>query len=78
LKRARETVVGSVPLLLLYGIDAHSSPQSGNAREGLQAVSHLLGFGIVFPGSLDTSGRFYSVELDPLSADEIEEEDIGT
>jgi hypothetical protein len=78
LKRAREAVVGSIPLLLLYGIDANSRPQSGNAREGLQAVSHLLGFGIVFPGSLDTSGRFYSVELDPLSADEIEEEDIGT
>lgn len=81
LKQAREAVLGPRPLLLLYPIDANSSPAptrpgKSPVRQGLNAADHLLGFGLVFPGSLATSGRFMSVVLDPLSADEIEMEDI--
>lgn len=77
LKAAREEYIGSVPLLLLYPIDKHSSPQrDSKVREPLNAVDNLLGFGIVFPGSEANAGRFISVVLDPLSADEIEQEDI--
>lgn len=77
LKAARARTLGPVPLLLLYPIEKVSAPErESSAREPLDAVDHLLGFGIVFPGSEENAGRFISVELDPLSADEIDEEDI--
>lgn len=60
-----------VPLLLIYPIESESAPRgSGMSRDGrptrtaLKAVGDLIGFGIVFPGSMDRSGGYYSVELD--------------
>lgn len=77
MKEARRQHLGQVPLLLLYPIDKQSAPQrESKARVALDAVDHLMGFGIVFPGSEDQSGRFISVQLEDLSADEIEEADI--
>lgn len=77
LKESRLNHLGQIPLLLLYPIDKQSAPQrESKARVALDAVNHLVGFGIVFPGSEDQSGRFISVPLEDLSADEIEEADI--
>ena len=77
LKEARLRHVGQIPLLLLYPIDKQSAPQrESKARVALGSVDHLMGFGIVFPGSDSQSGRFISVPLEDLSADEIEEADI--
>lgn len=70
-----------VPLLLLYPIEAESSPRgSGVSRDGrptriaLNAASDLIGFGIVFPGSLDRSGGWYSVELDVPTPEQLGDE----
>ena len=74
LKETRVQSVGQVPLLLLYPIDRHSTPQRESAvRTGLDAVFDILGYGIVFPGSVTEGGDFVSIELNPLSADEIDE-----
>lgn len=74
LKDARSTALGAeVPLLLLYPIDRTSTPQTaGGARVSLEAASDVLGYGVVFPGSVTEGGDYVSVELRPLSADEIE------
>lgn len=58
----------SVPLLLLYPINAKSEKQSG-VREDLDAVGDLIGLGIVFPGAPDQAGSYYAVELDPPEPD---------
>ncbi len=74
IKAARGEAVGQVPLLLLYPIDRTSEPQRRNGvRVSLDASFDILGYGIVFPGSLTEGGNFVSVDLRPLSADEIEE-----
>lgn len=66
------------PLLLIYPIDAESNPRSESSeRKKLDAVSDLIGIGIVFPGSKARSGEYYSVDLDVRSADE-EEDDAAT
>ncbi|MBW3196769.1 Z1 domain-containing protein [Marinobacter nauticus] len=77
LKIEREKQVGSKPLLLLYVIDKDSKPQSDGSktRSNLEAVSDILGYGVVFPGSKDASGNYFSVELDYVSGDEIEQID---
>lgn len=74
----------AVPLLLLYPIEAESQPKKGTSRDGrptriaLDAVGDLIGFGIVFPGSLDRSGGYYSVELDIPTPEQLEDdEDLG-
>ena len=74
LKAARIEAVGHVPLLLLYPIDRVSEPrrQTG-VRIPLDAAFDVLGLGIVFPGSTTEGADFVSVELRPLSADEIDE-----
>ncbi|WP_269933498.1 Z1 domain-containing protein [Aminobacter sp. HY435] len=74
LKTARSTALGAqVPLLLLYPIDRASAPQTaGGARVALDAATDVLGYGVVFPGSVTDGGDYVSVELRPLSADEIE------
>ena len=74
LKAARLERVGPVPLLLLYAIDRHSPPErKSDVRESLSAVHDVLGLGIVFPGSVTEGGNYVSVELQPVSAEEIAE-----
>ncbi|RVC43721.1 beta-1,4-mannanase [Mesorhizobium sp. M4A.F.Ca.ET.090.04.2.1] len=74
LKAVRAGVVGNVPLLLLYPIDRNSTPRKASGqRVALEAVGDLVGFGIVFPGSADGSGGYYSVRLEPPSADDLED-----
>ncbi len=81
LKAARLDAVGQVPLLLLYPIARDSRPErESKARVPLDAVHDVLGIGIVFPGSVTEGGNFVSVELQPLSAEEvaaIEEEEAA-
>lgn len=73
LKAARAQAVGDVPLLLLYPIDRASKPQrNSSVRVALDAASDVLGYGIVFPGSLTEGANYVSVELSPLSADQID------
>ena len=74
LKAARLRTIGQIPLLLLYPIDRTSSPQrESTVRTELNAAFDVLGYGIVFPGSLTEGANFVSLELRPLSADEIDE-----
>ena len=78
LKAARSAVIGDLPLLLLYPIDRTSSPQRESnlrtsLRTSLDASLDVLGYGIVFPGSVTEGGNFVSLQLNPLSADEIDE-----
>jgi len=74
----------AVPLLLLYPIQAESRPSSRNAsRDGaptrvpLHAVGDLMGIGIVFPGSLDRSGGYFSVELDIPTPEQLEDMEVS-
>ena len=72
-KAARIEAVGQVPLLLLYPIDRASKPRrKSNVRIPLDAAFDVLGLGMVFPGSATEGAKFVSVELRPLSVDEIE------
>ena len=78
MKEARSNVIGQIPLLLLYAIDKDSSPQrltSGkpSVRVPLDAGSNVLGYGVVFPGSVEEGSDYVSVQLKPLSADELDE-----
>lgn len=74
LKRARAAAIGDIPLLLLYPIDRNSQPaRDGGQRVPLGAIGDLIGIGIVFPGSADGAGRYVSVQLEPASADELDE-----
>ncbi len=74
LKAARLEEVGQVPLLLLYAIDRYSAPDpKRTTRKPLDALHDVLGLGIVFPGSITEGGNYISVELKPISAEEIEE-----
>jgi hypothetical protein len=76
-ERRRAVLEEERPLLLLYPIEMRSEPRVQRARDGLRepldAVDHVMGVGIVFPGSVTEGAAFVSVELHPLSADEIEE-----
>lgn len=63
-----------VPLLLLYVIDGKSKAQS-KSRVDLNAVGDLIGIGIVFPGTPDQAGNYYSVELDAAVPEQIESEE---
>lgn len=70
----------AVPLLLLYPIEAESRPSARSAprngaptRVALDAVGDLMGLGIVFPGSLDRSGGYFSVELDIPTPEQLED-----
>lgn len=74
LKDERRRQLGERPLLLLYPIDRVSTPRNlGPVREALNAADEVMGVGIVFPGSVTEGGEFVSVELRPLSADELDE-----
>lgn len=76
LKASRAGEVGQRPLLLLYPIDKVSEPDPPRqgrppAREALDAAHDVLGVGLIFPGSVTEGGNFVSVELRPISAEEI-------
>ena len=78
MKAARLEIVGKIPLLLLYAIDKNSRPQQpasgkSQSRTSLEAELDILGYGIVFPGSVTEGGNYVSVELQTLSADELDE-----
>ena len=74
LKEVRAAAVGPVPLLLLYPIDKDSRPaREGGSRVPLDAIDHLLGIGIIFPGSSEGAGGYYSVTLQGASADELDD-----
>lgn len=69
-----------LPLLLLYLIDARSEPQIRKSsddkppsRVALDAVSDIIGFGIVFPGQKDRSGGYFSVDIEAPALEETEE-----
>ena len=57
------------PLLILYCIDKDSDSTSNN-REKLNAEDHVVGYGIVFPGDPGGSGRYVSVVLNPVPAED--------
>lgn len=68
-----------VPLLLLYPLEAKSAPvRSGASHDGrptrvpLDAVGDPIGIGLVFPGSPDRAGGYYSVELDVPTPEQLE------
>lgn len=63
-----------IPLLLLYVIDGQSKAQS-TSRIDLDAVGDLIGIGIVFPGTPDQSGDYFSVELDAPVPEQIASEE---
>ncbi len=76
LKSLREVEIGQVPLLLLYPIDKVSEPDPPRigrprVRQALNAAHDVLGIGIVFPGSVTEGGNSVSVQLIPISAEEI-------
>ncbi|MHA7859319.1 MAG: Z1 domain-containing protein [Henriciella sp.] len=73
LKLRREEEIGARPLLLLYPINPSSRPAADRrtSRLPLEAIAPVLGFGIVFPGSKSLAGKFVSVKLRPISADEL-------
>ncbi len=74
LKKARLEVVGQVPLLLLYPVERYSAPERESmVREPLNAVHDVLGVGLVFPGSVTEGGNYVSVDLRPISAEELDE-----
>lgn len=74
LKAARIGTLGEVPLLLLYPIDRASTPKlESNLRATLDAAFDVIGYGIVFPGSLTEGDNFVSVQLNLFSAEEIDD-----
>lgn len=71
LKRRRP----AVPLLLIYPIDKKSTPAKASGhRVPLDAAGNLIGLGFIFPGESDRSGRYFSVELNVPTPDQLEEE----
>ncbi len=82
LKKFRSSIVGEIPLLLIYPIDKNSkpSPSSKQSRSDLNAAGDLIGVGIVFPGDERAAGGYVSISLDAISADEldaIEQEELA-
>ena len=74
IKAARTEEMDQIPLLLLYPINRISMPlRNSNVRVSLNAAFDVLGYGIVFPGSVTEGGNYVSIFLNPLSADEIDE-----
>lgn len=68
----------TVPLLLLYPIDADSQPRKPDGqRVALDAVGDVIGFGMVFPGERDRAGGYFSVELDAPSTDQYQDDPLA-
>jgi len=66
--------IGENPLLLLYPIEAYSEPQrKGGGREPLDAVSDVMGLGIVFPkASKDTPIGYTKIILPETEYEELD------
>lgn len=79
LANLRQQTYPDVGLLLLYPIDKDSRPEPGKegVRAGLNAVEHVVGLGLVFPGQGDeTPVEYVSADLSGVDEDgEIETED---
>lgn len=83
IKKARQEGEGSnCPLLILYIIDKDSSPaprknkdgqEISGSRKPLEAIDHVLGFGIVFPDMPGESEASYQVEVSLPDWDDAEE-----
>jgi hypothetical protein len=74
LKEYRRERVGDRPLLLLYAIDKDSRPDSSSrTRTALGAVCDVLGYGIVFPGSVREAAKYVAIELRPNLIENFEE-----
>ena len=66
------------PLLLVYPIDSVSEPsRAGDHRVALNAKGDLIGLGFVFPGRIDRTGRYFSVELNVPTPDQLEDGEAG-
>lgn len=66
------------PLLLVYPIDSVSEPsRAGDHRAALNAKGDLIGLGFVFPGRIDRTGRYFSVELNVPTPDQLEDGEAG-
>jgi hypothetical protein len=66
----------SIPLLLLYPIDATSKAKDGSInRVDLNAVDDLLGIGLVFPGERGQAGNYYAVQIDAPTPEQLDDED---
>jgi hypothetical protein len=74
LKKFRSSIVGDVPLLIIYPIDKNSEPNENpnQRRTALNAAGDLIGLGIIFPGDERAAGGYVSISLDAISADELE------
>ncbi|VVO42192.1 Z1 domain-containing protein [Pseudomonas fluorescens] len=73
LKAFRESLVGEIPLIIIYPINRNSKPTDPNThRSALNAQGDLIGIGIIFPGDEQAGGGYVSVSLDAISADELE------
>lgn len=73
IKEFRQAQVGDrIPLLLLYAIDANSTPRSEKLREPLDAVSDILAVGLALP---DRGTKTSYVRV-PIDHDDGEEEDV--
>jgi hypothetical protein len=74
LKKLREQELGyNVPLLLLYPIDRKSEPRkTPGPRRPLDAVSDVMGMGIIFPGTNEATG-YIEVDMTPESEDDLNE-----
>jgi hypothetical protein len=67
-----------VPLLLLYPIEAKSPASIGSsARVALDAVGDLLGIGVVFPGEINRAGKYFSVQLEAPTPEQLDDEEIA-
>jgi len=74
LKEYRRKRAGDRPLLLLYAIDKDSRPESASrTRTALGAACDVLGYGIVFPGSVMEGGKYVAVEVRPNLIENFEE-----
>jgi hypothetical protein len=64
------------PLLLLYPIDRVSPPQTeGGVRIQMDAITDILGMGIVFAETRGGAGQFVSVQLPVIEPDDQDEDD---
>lgn len=77
LKATREKARAN-PLLLLYPIQDRSEPramnrQNGNGRSALNAMFDVLGYGLVFPGNRELSGKYVAANIRPDQAEAEEE-----